>query len=39
MTDKLKELNASITLINDRLHFKATAGENEPIRLYSTPWR
>ena len=37
MTDKLKELNASITLINDRLHFKATAGENEPISIDYTP--
>ena len=37
MTDKSKELNASITLINDKLHFKATAGENEPISIDYTP--
>jgi putative redox protein len=37
MTDKSKELNASITLINDKLHFKATVGENEPISIDYTP--
>jgi hypothetical protein len=34
MTEKSKELNASITLINDKLHFKATAGENQSIILH-----
>lgn len=37
MTDKSKELNASITLVNDRLHFKANAGENDPISIDYTP--
>jgi putative redox protein len=37
MTDKSKELNTSISLINDKLHFKSTIGENEPISIDYTP--
>ena len=37
MTDKSKELNASITLVNDKLHFKTLVGENEPISIDYTP--
>jgi putative redox protein len=37
MTDKSKELNASITLINDKLHFKSTVDENEPISIDYIP--
>ena len=35
--DKSKELHTSITLINDRLHFKAKVGENEQISIDYTP--
>jgi putative redox protein len=37
MTDKSKELSASITLINDKLNFKAIAGENESISIDYVP--
>src|SRR5664280_2915726 len=37
MTDKSKELNTSISLINDKLHFKSTVGENEPVSIDYTP--
>jgi putative redox protein len=37
MTDKSKELNTSICLVNDRLHFKATVGENDPLSIDYTP--
>jgi putative redox protein len=37
MTDKSKELNTSITLINEKLHFKAKVGDNEPISIDYTP--
>ena len=37
MTDKSKELNTSISLINDKLHFKATVEENEPVSIDYTP--
>jgi putative redox protein len=37
MTDKSKELNAKITLINDKLNFKAFAGENESISIDYVP--
>jgi putative redox protein len=37
MTDKSKELNASITLVNDKLHFKTKVGENEPFSIDYTP--
>jgi len=37
MTDKSKELNASVTLVNDKLHFKTKVGENEPISIDYTP--
>ena len=33
MYDKSKELNASILLLNDRLHFNGTAGENNPVSI------
>jgi len=32
-SDKSKELNSSITLVNDRLHFKGCAGSNEPVSI------
>jgi putative redox protein len=35
--DKSKELNSSIKLINEKLHFKATVGDNEPISIDYTP--
>ncbi len=37
MIDKAKELNASICLLNDRLHFKGMVGENEPVSIDYTP--
>jgi putative redox protein len=37
MMDKSKELNASVTLVNDKLHFKTKVGENEPISIDYTP--
>lgn len=37
MTDKSKELNASIILVNDRLLFKSQVGDNEPISIDYTP--
>lgn len=37
MADKSKELNASITLVNDKLHFMTKAGENEPISIDYIP--
>jgi putative redox protein len=37
MTDKSKELNASITLVNDKLHFETKVGENKPISIDYTP--
>ena len=37
MTDKSNELNASITLVNDKLHFISHVGENEPISIDYTP--
>jgi putative redox protein len=37
MPDKTKELVSTITLINDRLHFKANIGDNEPISIDYTP--
>jgi putative redox protein len=37
MTDKSKELTASITLINDKLNFRSSVGENEPISIDYTP--
>ena len=33
MTDKSKELNASIRLINDKLHFTGTVGNNDPVSI------
>jgi putative redox protein len=35
--DKSKELNASITLINEKLHFVASVDNNEPISIDYTP--
>lgn len=37
MTEKSIELNSSIKLINEKLHFKATVGDNEPISIDYTP--
>jgi len=37
MTDKSEELIASITLVNDKLHFKSTVGENEPVSIDYIP--
>jgi len=37
MTDKSKELSASICLVNEKLHFKGTVGENDPISIDYTP--
>jgi putative redox protein len=37
MTDKSNELNAYITLVNDKLHFISHVGENEPISIDYTP--
>jgi putative redox protein len=37
MTDKSKELTSSIKLVNDKLHFKAIVGDNEPISIDYTP--
>jgi len=33
MIDKSKELNTSIRLVNNRLNFIGTAGENEPVSI------
>ena len=33
MADKNKELNASIELVNDRLHFIGKVGENAPVSI------
>lgn len=35
--DKSKELNASITLVNEKLHFIASVDNNEPISIDYTP--
>jgi putative redox protein len=37
MSDKSKELNASISLINERLHFNGIAGDNIPVSIDYTP--
>jgi uncharacterized OsmC-like protein len=38
MTDKSKKLNASIRLINDKLHFTGTVGNNAPVSIdYISP--
>ena len=37
MTDKSVELNSSITLINDKLHFNAIVEGNDPISIDYTP--
>jgi putative redox protein len=37
LTDKSKELNTSIVLINDKLNFKGTVGENSPISIDYIP--
>ena len=37
MTDKSVELNSSIMLINDKLHFNAIVENNEPISIDYTP--
>lgn len=33
MTDKSKELNSSIKLINDKLNFLGTVGDNDPVSI------
>ncbi len=33
MDDKNKEMNASLVLINERLHFSGTAGNNPPVSI------
>jgi len=33
MTDKSKELNSTIKLVNDKLHFTGTVGSNEPVSI------
>ncbi|MDP4116296.1 MAG: hypothetical protein Q8903_09190 [Bacteroidota bacterium] len=37
MADKSKELNASITLINEKLNFKGVVEDNMPIYIDYTP--
>jgi putative redox protein len=37
MADKSKELNTSLKLINDKLHFEGHVGENLPISIDYTP--
>ena len=38
MTDKSKELHASVTLINDKLRFEGTAAGNDPLSIdYTAP--
>lgn len=38
MTDKSKELNSKITLINNKLHFQGSVGENHPVSIdYTAP--
>jgi len=33
MTDKSKELNSTVRLINDKLHFTGSVGDNEPVSI------
>ena len=37
MTDKSKELNAAVRLVNGKLHFKGTADGNDPVSIDYTP--
>jgi putative redox protein len=37
MKDKSKELNASVILVNDKLHFQSKVDENIPISIDYTP--
>jgi putative redox protein len=37
MADKSKELNTSIVLINDKLNFRGTVENNEPVSIDYTP--
>jgi len=37
MEDKSKELNATISLINDKLNFRGTVGGNIPVSIDYTP--
>ena len=37
MTDKLKELSASVRLVNDRLNFSGMVGENTPVSIDYIP--
>ena len=36
-TDKAKSLKATVTLVNDKLHFMGTIGSNDPISIDYTP--
>lgn len=37
MADKSKELNTSLSLVNDKLHFSGSAGNNPPISIDYIP--
>lgn len=37
MTDKLRELSASVVLVNNRLHFRGTSGNNTPVSIDYIP--
>jgi putative redox protein len=37
MTDKSKELNTSLTLVNDKLHFEGLVEGNPPVSIDYTP--
>ena len=37
MTDKSKELNSTIRLVNDKLHFTGTVSGNEPVSIDYIP--
>ncbi len=38
MTDKSKELSTAIKLVNDRLHFMGSSGDNQPVSIdYTAP--
>jgi len=37
MTDKSLELNSSVTLLNEKLHFSGSVDSNEPVSIDYTP--
>jgi putative redox protein len=38
MVDKSKELNTSVSLVNNKLHFRGTVGDNDPVSIdYTAP--